>query len=270
MFCENIPLRGDDEKVILKTYIADSPPEMYLPPRPAILIFPGGGYGHHSPREAEPVAMQFSAMGFQAFVLLYSVGEGAVFPRPLVDASRAMAHIRENAERYHVDPERVFVLGFSAGGHLAASLGTMCGEAFAAFPGMKTGINRPTGMILCYPVITCADEFANKGSYDRLLGKKGATEEDRRKYSPELYVSAQTPPAYLWHTAADAGVAVQNSLIFASRLSENKIPYEMHIFPKGPHGSALATPETWGGREDLIIPEAAQWVDEAIDWALRL
>ena len=270
MLCETISMRDDDENVILKTFISEPFPELAAPPRPAILIFPGGGYKHHSPREAEPVALQFSAAGFQSCVLYYSVKENARYPRPMQDASRAIAHIRRNAARYNVDPERIFVLGFSAGGHLAGAMGTMYAREEIAFPGMQPGENRPAGMILCYAVLTHAEYNRSVGSYKQLLQQPDPDEEQRRPLAPETYVSASTVPAYIWHTAADKGVSVRNSIDFAAELAKHGIPYEMHIFPRGPHGTALANALTCGGREDYILPEAEQWIDEVIAWTKRI
>ncbi len=266
MLIETFHLRPENPDVTLTSYIADSAPELNYTRRPAIVVFPGGGYTHLSPREAEPVAMQFFAAGFQAFVLRYSIGEHAKFPNALVDASMAVAHVRENADRYNVDPERVFVVGFSAGGHLAATLGTMYDTPHAAFPGMKPGSNRPSGMILSYaPTSVRTEKIAN--SFKRTLQ---VSEEELAQYSPENLVNAQTPPAYIWHTATDPVVPVEHAIYMASALAAAGVPFEVHVFPKGPHGIALATAQTCNGRDDMIVPDAAQWIREAIDWANRL
>lgn len=270
MTTEKIFLRPEDEKVTLTTYISNDEPELKMPPRPAMVVFPGGGYHFLSDREAEPIAKVFFAAGYQVFILRYSVEPNAVFPRPLVEASRAIVHIRENAAKYNVDPARVFVVGFSAGGHLAASIGTLWHEDYAkASPDMPEGLNRPTGMILSYPVIS-SGPCAHCGSFYNLLGTKTPTEEQKRAYSLELHVDEHTVPVFIWHTASDTCVPVQNSLLFASALAEHKIPFEMHIFPKGPHGLALANEQTSSGNPGLIYPEVAQWVEEAIDWMKRV
>ena len=266
MLCEVFHLRPENPDVTLTSYIADSAPELNRVRRPAIVVFPGGGYTHLSPREAEPVAMQFFAAGFQAFVLRYSIGEHAKFPNALVDASMAVAHVRENADRYTIDPDKVFVVGFSAGGHLAATLGTMYDTPHAAFEGMKEGSNRPSGMILSYaPTSVRTEKIAN--SFIRTLQME---REELAQYSPENRVNADTPPAYIWHTAEDPVVPVEHAIYMASALAAAGVPFEAHIFPKGPHGIALATAQTCNGREDFILPDAAQWVSEAIEWANRL
>lgn len=269
MKIETIFLRPEDEKITLTTYISDPSAELNLPPRPAIVVLPGGGYQFLSDREGEPIVKKFLSEGFNAFLLRYSIREDAVFPRPLVDVSRAIVHIRENAEKYNVDPERIFVVGFSAGGHLCASIGTLWHEDYAkASPDMPIGANRPTGVILSYPVIT-AGEFAHRGSIESVVGTKTPTEEQLRAVSLEYHVDENTVPAYIWHTTTDTCVPVQNSLFFASELAKHKIPFEMHIFPNGPHGLSLARPETNQGRP-CDQPEVAQWIDEAIDWTRRL
>ncbi len=270
MTTETILLRPEEgDSVTLTTYISAESPENPMPPRPAILVIPGGGYAFCSDREAEPIAKPFFAAGFNCFVLRYSVAEKAVNPRPLVDASRAMVHIRENAEKYHIDPERVFVLGFSAGGHLAASLGTLWHKDFAkAYPDMPEGANRPTGMILSYPVIS-SGPYAHRGSFNNLLGTTTPTEEQNRAYSLEYHVDEHTVPTYLWHTAEDTAVPVQNSILFMGALAAAKVPFEAHIFPKGSHGLALADALTNRG-EPCPYGEAAQWIAEAIDWTFRV
>ena len=271
MTTEKILLRPEEgDAVTLTTYISAEYPSHPMPPRPAILVIPGGGYAMCcTDREGEPIAKPFFAAGFNCFVLHYSIEEKAVNSRPLVDASRAMVHIRENAEKYNIDPDRVFVVGFSAGGHPAASLGTLWHEDFAkAYPDMPAGANRPTGMILSYPVIS-SGPYAHRGSFDNLLGTQDPTEEQNRVYSLEYHVDGHTVPTYIWHTAEDAIVPVQNSILFISALAAAKVPFEAHIFPKGPHGLALASAQTNKG-EPCPYAECAGWVEEAIAWTFRV
>lgn len=268
MKTEIISLRPENPAVTLTTYIADAAPELKMPPRPAIVVFPGGGYTHLSPREAEPIAMKFWEAGFQAFVLRYSINEHAAFPNALVDASRAVSLVRERAGEYNVDPARVFVIGFSAGGHLAATLGTMYDKPCAAFPGMKPGSNRPDGMILSYAPTSVETEHIAQ-SFMRTVGRD-LTLEELRGYSPDHLVTKDTPPAYIWHTFADPVVPVEHSLRMADALAAAGVPFEMHIFPAGPHGLSLANELTFSQNEKLIVPEAQQWIDEAAAWAKRL
>ena len=143
-------------------------------------------------------------------------------------------------------------------------------EEFAkASPDMAPGANRPTGMILSYPVIS-AGEFAHKGSFAEILGENVDNEEARRAYSLELHVDENTVPTYIWHTCTDGTVPVENTLLFMSALAKSKVRFEAHIFPEGRHGSSLANDQTCSGIPELIIPEAMQWIDEAIDWTKRV
>ena len=269
MKIKTVYLRPEDEAITLTAYISDSVSSMEGRPRPAILVIPGGGYSNLADREGEPIAKVFLAEGFQAFVLLYSVGEKALFPRPLVDASRAIVHIREHAEEYGVDPERVFVVGFSAGGHLAASTATLWHEEYAkAYPDMPEGLNRPTGAILSYPVIT-SGPYAHRGSFNRILGTTTPTEEQSLAYSLEHHVDEKTVPVYIWHTAEDKAVPVQNTLLFAAALAKNKVPFEMRIFPYGPHGLSRSDEET-NRAGHVGYPEVRQWLSEAIAWTGKI
>ena len=167
---------------------------------------------------------------------------------PLIELSMAITHVRENCERYHVDPEKIFVTGFSAGGHLAASSGTLWNhpkvrEALGINRAERPeGINRPTGTILCYPVIT-AGEFAHKPSIDNLCGSVDATEEEREIFSLEKQVNENSVPSFIWHTFTDGLVPIQNTLLYMDALAKHKIPFESHIFPYGQHGLSPGTPE---------------------------
>ena len=178
MLHKTIYLRQDDADIKLTTYIADERRVL----RDAILVIPGGGYGQIcDDREGEPIALAFLAQGLNAFVLHYSIGKKAKFPRPLVDASLAMQHIREHAEEYGIDPRRVFAVGFSAGGHLCASLGSLWNSDMLkeALPEMPYGINRPTGTILCYAVLS-ATVATHPGSFYNILGTTTPSEEELR------------------------------------------------------------------------------------------
>lgn len=258
---ETIFLRGDDRDITLTTYIAD---ERRLR-RDAMLVIPGGGYSNVcSDREGEPIAFAFLARGFNCFVLRYSIGEKARFPRPLCDASLAMQHIRENAEAYNIDPRRVFAVGFSAGGHLCGALGSLWNapEVRAALPDMPEGINRPTGTVLCYPVLI-ASMPTHAGTFDRLSGGDPAIKE---RYSIDHCISSDTAPAFFMHTADDACVPVRNSLLTMAAMSDKGISFDGRIYPHGPHGLALADFQTALGCAEQDVPEAAHWVEDAVAW----
>lgn len=262
MIHETIHLCADDENVTLKTYLYDTRKAK----SDAILIIPGGGYtAVCADREGEDVALAFATEGFRTFVLNYSTKEKAKFPRPLVEASLAMAHIRENAEAYKVDPARVFVLGFSAGGHLAGSLGTMWHkECVWKEAGIEFGANRPTGMVLCYPVL-CYFDKTHKGTFNTLFGTDTPTEAQINEWSVERNVDERTCPAFLWHTSTDAAVNILNNVYMQQALAENKIPFEAHIYPAGPHGMALAN-EITAASVNMLNPRIAEWPRLAAGW----
>jgi acetyl esterase/lipase len=248
---------GSDFQPTLTTYVLAGNKK-----RGAVLICPGGGYERLSPREAEPVALQFAAAGFHAFVLYYSVAPHR-HPQPLVDASRAMTILRSHAEEWHIDTQKIAVCGFSAGGHLAASLGVHWDKPYLAHvPGLERGWNRPGAVILGYPVIS-AGQFAHRGSFERLLGRD-ASPELLHEMSLEHHINAKTPPTFLWHTYEDASVPVENALLFANGLREQKIPFELHIYPQGAHGLSLATEETDEGEgQDAHI---SGWMKLCTEW----
>lgn len=267
MIHETIRLRGEhDESALLVSYVPDNFPE--IDPqrvRRTVIVCPGGGYSHLARREAEPVALALMARGFNAFVLYYHIGEGC-WPLPQQDLALAIAHVRANAERYHVKPGALAVMGFSAGGHLAGSLGVMWkrDEIFAPL-GLTPQQVRPDAMVLCYPVIT-AGEHAHRGSFEHLSGSGEIA--DHQAYSLEKLVDDDTPPAFLWHTMTDASVPAENTLLMASALSEHKIRCEAHLYPAGRHGLGLASYETArkGDEDTQIVPECQGWIDLAARW----
>ncbi len=230
---------------------------------PAVVVCPGGGYNFTSEREAEPVAQAFFARGYNVFILYYSVGENARNFLPLKELSETVRALRRKKE-WRADPDKIAVCGFSAGGHLAASLGTMWDDPeLLKVYDSHGGENRPNGMVLGYPVIT-ADEFAHVGSIENVGGCKEGTP-GYRAFSLDKRVSPKTCPAFLWHTAADDCVPVENSLKMALALSREKVPFELHVFPKGGHGMSVCTEEV-GCRDD----SNARWVPLALDWLDQL
>ncbi|MEG1276489.1 MAG: alpha/beta hydrolase [Cellulosilyticaceae bacterium] len=251
-------LKGDQG--VLHTYIPDNSEEIEIGrKRPSIVVCPGGGYRRTSDREAEPIALRFMAEGYNVFVLRYSVAPNR-YPTQLLELSAAVAYIRRNAEAFHVDVNNIAVCGFSAGGHLAGSLGVLWQEPFIAETlKLEEGENRPNKLILSYPVIT-GGKFAHKGSFDNLLGE-GASEEARAKLSLENLVGPLTPPTFIWHTYEDLTVPMKNSLLFADALEAQKVPFELHIYAKGGHGLSLCNESTaLPDKEDLINPQTGTWI----------
>ncbi|MGI6167075.1 MAG: alpha/beta hydrolase [Eubacteriales bacterium] len=264
MLHKTIELSDKFPGATLTTYVSDDPPELKMSPRRAVIVCTGGGYRFLSEREAEPVVKVFFAAGFNVFLLRYTVGPGAANYAPLIEASLAIKHIREHAEEYKIDPAYVFICGFSAGGHLAASTGTLWNipEVLAELGDAPAGINKPAGMILCYPVIM----YTHKHSFYNLCGTTEPTEEQINRFSLERHVGPHTPPAFIWHTFDDKVVDVKNSLVFVEKLRENNIPFELHIFPEGVHGLALANEETWSQKPQNLAPHVECWIDLAVRW----
>ncbi|MBE7020772.1 MAG: alpha/beta hydrolase [Ruminococcaceae bacterium] len=252
-----------DDIAYIDTYIADET-ENYT--RRAILIIPGGAYYNVvSGREGESVAFEFLAHGFNAFVLNYAVNRAKTFPAQLIEASCAIKHIKDNYEKYGIDPEEIYAVGFSAGGHLAASLATMWDkkEIYDAID-MPYGYNKPKGVILIYPVISAVSEYSSMFSIKNLLGTDEPTCEQLKAVSIELNVKETAVPLFIVHSASDTTVPVENSFLIAEAYSKLKIPFEMHIYPTGAHGFSLGNDITSKGRTDLLQRE--KWIDKAVSW----
>ena len=227
--------------------------------RATVLIFPGGGYSHLAPHEGEGYAVFLNAHGYDAFVLNYRRTPDH-FPLPLLDARRALRVLRRDAEKFGIDPNKIAVMGSSAGGHLAALVSTYRGRIEGEGVDEIDEIGAiPNATVLCYPVIDMVGEFTHVGSRNNLLGENqlGLAE----SVSPQLIADEETPPAFLMHTAEDAGVNVNNSYIYASKLRSLNIPVEMHVFPFGRHGLGLGNVDYRG-----INPHMAQWGGLLINW----
>ena len=260
--------RGE-EKADATAYLLDWGEENTKKKRPAVVICPGGGYNHLAEREGEPVAMEYLSMGYHVFVLRYRVAP-ARFPEALWELALLLSQIREHSEEWNVDPEKIVVSGFSAGGHLAGSLGMFWNREFVYGPlGRRQEDIRPDGMILAYPVVT-SGPYGHKGSFMHLLGEEADSKEKREFVSLELQAGSHTPKTFLWHTASDETVPVQNSLLLAEVLIKNHVSLEFHLFPSGPHGLSLATEDTCGGRPELIEPRCQSWISLAGEWLKQL
>lgn len=239
--------------------------------RSAVIICPGGGYRQVVAREGEPVARQFAAMGYTAFVLRYSVLPNG-FPVSLLELARAVAVVRERADEWNIDPDKIVVCGFSAGGHLACSLGVFWNREFVwKVIGESSGeLIRPNGMILGYPVIT-SGIYAHTKFVDRLFQYRGgARDEDRELVSLENQVSSDTPEAFIWQTCTDADVPVENSLLLANEMRKHGLKVELHIFPDGPHGLSLASAVTSEGNPEFENLHCSIWIRLAELWLEKL
>ena len=271
MIYEKINLRDindnlKDSSAYINVYIPDNSEEINInKKRKTVIICPGGGYVGTSDREAEPVAFRFLSEGFNVVILRYSVAPNK-FPKALLELSAAVSYTRKMEDSWNVDPDNIIVCGFSAGGHLVGSLGVFWDKEFIK-QNLEINNNsiKPNGLILCYPVIT-SGEFANKDSFDNLLGKDASIEE-REKFTLDKLVSDKTPKTFLWHTFDDDVVPVENSLMFANALRGKNIPFELHIYPNGVHGLSLCD-ETSANKNDFnhINTHVESWFKLAIKW----
>jgi len=257
---------------VLHAYLLDAISVAPEKKRPLVIVCEGGGYRMRSDREGEPIVMQLLAMGYHACLLDYSVAPNR-FPVAVQELASAVAMVRDHAEEWHVDPEKILVCGFSAAGHLCCSLGVFWNREFVYEPIGRTKEEvQPNGMILCYPVIT-SGVFAHEGSFKNLLGEdalngeRGENRPEREKLvSLYLEVTDQTPKAFIWHTFEDKSVPLENSLLLAEALRKNNVQFEFHVFPKGGHGSSLANEETSGIRREMLIPSVQSWIKLAGTW----
>lgn len=215
---KDIASKLKESNAVISVYIPENSEEINInKKRETIIMCPGGGYVMTSDREAEPVALKFMAEGFNVVVLRYSVAPNK-FPKALIELAATVNYARSKSEEWNVDKDKIIVCGFSAGGHLAGSLGVLWDNKILeeALEMNKDNI-KPNAMMLCYPVIT-SGEFAHKGSFDNLLDEN-ISEVEREKLSLEKLVSKETPQTFLWHTFDDGAVPVQNSLFFANSLA---------------------------------------------------
>ncbi len=239
---------------------------IYLPAKEkangtAVIVCPGGGYwvvsAHH---EGVDVAKRFNEMGIAAFVLKYRLPDEKYMNNkeivPLQDAQRAIQIVRSNAKKFHINKDRIGILGFSAGAHLAATAGTHFQTSYIS---NKKKINlRPDFMILVYPVISFTDSIGHVGSRYRLIGKN-PSEKKIKEYSNELQVTSSTPPAFLVHAKDDNAVPVKNSLAFAAALKKNKVPVEIYLYEKGGHGFGMNNKTS-----------KVKWMDLVEEWIRKL
>lgn len=279
------------QRVMVPSSLGHSVPmDIYVPqpeacaksPRPAVVICPGGGYRFCSEREAEPVALRFLELGFNAFVVWYRVHlfEGVDplphtddswykassdhrFPMPQQDAAACIACVRAHAEEWNTHPDQIAIMGFSAGGHLAASVAGLWHHAdLWAEMNLRPEDVRPNAAVLSYPVIV-ADRDAHRGSFEHLSGGDKNVE-NHQQYSILNWVTENYPPTFLWHTFTDGSVPVQNSIRMAHALADQGVLSELHIFPEGVHGLSLANELTMRpGAPELIVPECQCWPELA-------
>ncbi len=229
--------------------------------RPCMVVCPGGGYGMCSERESEPIALHFLTEGFNVFVLNYSVAPHR-FPAQMREVAALMELIYANAEEWNCDTEKIAIIGFSAGGHLAAHYSTMfdCKEVREVFPESKS-VN---ATVLAYPVIDADFNNTHRGSFMNLLGHAPDKEEEEY-FSCNRHVNPTTPPAFVWHTAEDGAVPVVNSISYAKALIDNKVPVELHIYPFGGHGLSTSDKHTVDDVTEIVAYNNI-WLNSVKRW----
>ena len=266
MRTEKIMLPDEENDAYLDAYIA-TPVKGFK--RKALLIMPGGAYACVcDDREGEPVAQAFIPYGYQAFVLHYHVSRKKTFPIQLIQAAKAIKHIKDNSEKYGIDPEQLFVVGFSAGGHLAASTGILWKHpAIYEQIDMPYGYNKPKGIMLLYPVIS---EKYKCASFRHLWLTSDVSREQLRQVSLDYHVDGDSAPAFIVHGVNDGIIDVRNSLTLADAYTRAGLSYEMHIFPNAPHGISLGNDITAQGNLKLKNATVSEWVRLAAAWAESL
>ncbi len=245
MITDRIYLNGGKSEyfdVFLPKFLDDEPRKV-----PAVIVCPGGGYNFCSAREADVIAANFMAQGFATFVLYYSLKEKAAMPAPLLDLCETVKTVRERADEWNIDTDKIGVIGFSAGGHLTASLGVYWNnEEIKKLSGCQNGENKPNAIMLIYPVLSCSWAAPDGKMREHLVGgKDNDTQYDFFNICQKA--NRDTPPTFLCHTFRDTAVPVEDSLNFAQSLAKEDIPFEMHIFPNGHHGLSTGNAAlNWG------------------------
>ncbi len=276
----------EDRPVTLTSYILDTPPEITWVRRPAVVICPGGGFNHVSNREAEPVASVFLSRGYHAFVLRYSnksMGVSKVYPDVVYELANAILVIRRNADKWNIDPNRIAIVGFSAGGTVASLFSVNWHKDW-----LTKMVNAPKEMlkvsaaILAYPVVDFVamhEMYMNKTipqpaagvlleMASLAFGSSKFTVDDLREISATYHVDSNTPPTFIWTTADDDVVPIESIITYVNALARNKVPFEFHVFESGVHGLSLANRAT-ASNQQQINPSVAKWVELALSWLER-
>ncbi len=225
---------------------------------PCIIIVPGGGYTHRAEHEGAPIAKWLNERGINSFVANYRV-EPYSYPAPIIDVKRAIKFIRFHSEKFMIDPNKIGIMGFSAGAHIACcSAEYYDDEEYSPRDAVDKTSARPDLCVLCYPVISMKDEFCHMGSKERIAKNNPKLE---KKLSCEDNIREDMPPVFIWHTFEDKSVPVRNSLEMAIALKEKEIPFELHIYPNGRHGLGMT--------KCVDIDGTNKWPDSFENWLKR-
>jgi Esterase/lipase len=296
MHIESINLYQDREDATLTTYVLEDSPELLKGgKRPAILICPGGAYLGCSDREAEPIALRYAAMGYHAFVLRYStyyegtfanldfskepvLNENCVHPNPMLEIGKSILIIREHAEEWLVDTDKIALCGFSAGAHNCAMYASYWHTSILSEHYQKDSeVFKPAAAILGYMVsdyvfmkdyvekMDLMEKTLFNYSVTALLGTTTPDLQQLDEVSPARHVTEKYPPTFIWSTAGDKLVPIQHSIRMAHALADHQVPFELHIFEEGEHGLSLATQAT-ASNMDQINEDAAKWVELSEAW----
>lgn len=265
MLYQTLNFTLNDHEITLESYIHEDNGFK----KDAVLIFPGGGYAMVcSDREGGPIARAYFEHGLNAFVLQYKVGHDCLYPSHLIDASFAIVYLKKHAAELGINPDRIFTVGFSAGGHLAGSLAILHKdpEVLAALE-ISEGDNKPCGAILSYPVVSARCP-THLNSFEMLTGKSFSdiSAEEKEKLSLEDNVDNDSSPVFIWHTSKDTVVPMLGSLRLAEAYYNISRPISLRIYPYGDHGAALANDITAAGNPDYIQPLAEEWVEASVKW----
>lgn len=258
------------ENATLRTYVLSNYEDLDITRKRAfIIICPGGAYCRCSNREAEAVAIKFNAMGYNCAVLFYSVNNidkteyspskqyKTLYPTPQIELAEAIKYIRSHCEELNTNPNKIAIMGFSAGGHLVASIGDYWQDY-----GEEA---KPNAMVLCYPVIT-SGKYAHECSIHLLIGEDKTLMD---KVCLEKHVNSQTPPTYIWTTKEDQAVPYENSLLYADALSQNNVLFCLKVYEKGCHGLSLGTQEVMDATKP-VVPEIQDWPERVDEFLLKI
>lgn len=252
----------ENSPAVLEVFLRDNASKTCTNGRPCVIICPGGAYYFCGDRDSEPNALAYLGEGFQACVLRYSIRVQESDPplknEPMRDVAASIRLVRSHAEEWGIDPNRIILLGVSAGGHAAASA-TVFWNHEDRIPGGSDGLGKPNGLVLCYPVIT-GGEFAHRQSIGNLTGIMEIDKENDL-YSLENYVTPEVCPTFIWQPVGDSTVPVDNSILFAKALRENNVPFDLHLYSQGWHGVGLANAEVGSD-----YPHVASWFPLSVQW----